>query len=667
MPDGRAIELWIGHVDGDIRRAVRDWSSVRLYFLVAAAATGRAYARAVPGIVAFVGVDAADTLRAVDRLRRRPWHAVQLLEDAGSRAVVGVVGENGGVARDPATGVLAAVDGEFVESRETVQGPACAGELLRRYLRCGVDCEPPDGWFAAAIWDPRSARLSLLTDRLGARPIYRAVLGTRVFAAGELKALVAAGVEPRLDHQAAAEMLAYEFPLGDHTLLEGVSVVSPASMLTIGPDGVEHLRRRWRYRLEPAENGDDGQLVEELARLMADAVEARLDDTTALSLSGGLDSRSIAATLRALGHAPMAVSFGAPGCEDLRLATEVAARAGLRHLPLPFEAGYLARGAAEVVWLGEGQVRCFHAHHLALQRLREVGLRSVLIGYAGDVVFRASPNVPPPESGPLPDAYHRVLASFVSDELLGTALTPEFARTLRGRARDSLAERLAEEDADRVASVRQFFWNHVYRRKVLPGALLFADDVTPRDPHADAALIEFCRRMPERLRRGGTLQRAYLARFPELAKIRNPKDGLPPSLTGRRREFGLLSVKVRGQARNVLERRLGVAVLPSRRGIGDYGTDLRAAGRPLLELLLEPRTLARGQFREDGLRHLVEDVLGGRRRQTRALGALLTLELFQRQFIDGVPPDTVAGLPAESTLHCGRLLKERAASPVSPL
>ena len=105
-------------------------------------------------------------------------------------------------------------------------------------------------------------------------------------------------------------------------------------------------------------------------------------------------------------------------------------------------------------------------------------MRSVLIGYAGDVVFRASPATPPPEAGPLPDAYHRVLASFVSDELLDTVLTPEFARALRGLARDSLAERLAEEDADRATSVRQFFWNQVYGRKVLPGALLLSDDVT---------------------------------------------------------------------------------------------------------------------------------------------------------------------------------------------
>ena len=58
-------------------------------------------------------------------------------------------------------------------------------------------------------------------------------------------------------------------------------------------------------------------------------------------------------------------------------------------------------------------------------------------------------------------------------------------------------------------------------------------------------------------------------------------------------------------------------------------------GAELLGILLEPRTLARGQLREDAVRKLVDDTLSGRARYTKPLGALLTFELFQRQFVDG--------------------------------
>ena len=35
------------------------------------------------------------------------------------------------------------------------------------------------------------------------------------------------------------------------------------------------------------------------------------------------------------------------------------------------------------------------------------------------------------------------------------------------------------------------------------------------------------------------------------------------------------------------------------------------------------------------MRELVDDTLSGRARYTKPLGALLTFELFQRQFVDG--------------------------------
>jgi len=71
----------------------------------------------------------------------------------------------------------------------------------------------------------------------------------------------------------------------------------------------------------------------------------------------------------------------------------------------------------------------------------------------------------------------------------------------------------------------------------------------------------------------------------------------------------------------------------ARQGIGDYAADLRHGG--LLALLLEPRTLERGQLREEGVRRLIDETLALRERHTMALGVLVTFELFQRQFVDG--------------------------------
>ncbi len=262
-------------------------------------------------------------------------------------------------------------------------------------------------------------------------------------------------------------------------------------------------------------------------------------------------------------------------------------------------------------------------------------MRTLLIGFAGDPVFRAYAWSSPGPGVDVASAFHSRLAGCIDDDLAATLLTPHFAAQLRGVARDSVRVLLDREEGDDLSRIRQFIWNHSQRRKVLPGALLFADDLAARDPLSDAALIEFCTRMPNALRQGGALQRAYLDRFPDLASLRNPKDGLPPRLRGRRRRVASAIVKARRRSHARLDEAVGFRWLPNRYGIGDYARDLRAHGRPVLELLLEPRTLERGQLREEPVRRLVDELYAGRRRNTRALGMLLTLELFQRQFLDG--------------------------------
>jgi len=200
---------------------------------------------------------------------------------------------------------------------------------------------------------------------------------------------------------------------------------------------------------------------------------------------------------------------------------------------------------------------------------------------------------------------------------------------------------LAAEEGDRDSRGAQFIFRNNHLRKVWPAAGLFSDDLVPRDPFDDAAFVEFCRRLPTRLREGGALQMAYLRRFPALASLPSPKAGLRPRTIGWRRRLASLNVRVRRGGRRRLDDLLGPAWWPVRGGLADYATDLRRTGADLLGILLEPRTLARGQLHEDAVRRLVADTLSGRAGATRSLGMLLTFELFQRQFLeDEGPPAT---------------------------
>jgi asparagine synthetase B (glutamine-hydrolysing) len=141
------------------------------------------------------------------------------------RVALAAVGERAGLVRSDATGVVVAFEGELFASSGVVQGVAAAVRVLRAYLESGPAIVPPDGSFTAAIWDPRTRELMLVTDHAGTRPLYVSADGRRVLAASELKALVAAGVAPKLDLTGFAEVAAYEQHLGGRTLLEGVELV----------------------------------------------------------------------------------------------------------------------------------------------------------------------------------------------------------------------------------------------------------------------------------------------------------------------------------------------------------------------------------------------------------------------------------------------------------
>jgi asparagine synthase (glutamine-hydrolysing) len=591
----------------------------------------------MPGLICVLGRERADDLArtAAKPLLRAPWQTFELAPTRDDVAL-GFAGEHGGVAADAETGVALALDGELFGDDGARTGVWAAEELLQRYLSAGTELTLPQGAFAAAVWDPRADALVLLTDNHGRRPLWMATLGNTSLFAGEVKALVAAGIEPRLDLETWSQLFAYEGPLPGQSPLEGVSLLPGGTTVKVTPAGRD-VRPRWRYRLAPDADGDVDEWADDFGRLLDTAVARRLGDGVGLALSGGYDSRCVASVARARAPYTVALTYGAPGSNDLRLGTEVAQALGIAHRSAPFEPGYIARGAAETVWLSEGAIRAFHCHHLSLRPLRtEDDAGAVFINYGGDHIARTV-------GGALKlggdtvvgDNFHFWRAQTISDALLEDIFTPAFAGQVRGLARTSLRRHLDGEEGEPIEQARQVTYN-AQTRKIWPGAELFTDYLAARDPYDDSDLVERLRHMPESFRVAGAVQKAYLRRFPELASVRNARDEIPPGLRGRRRRAEELRIRVRRGLRRRIDTRLGPRWWPVRSGLGDYATDLRrSGGADLLGILLEPRTLGRGQLREEAVRRMVADTLSGRARYTKPLGALLTFELFQRQFVDG--------------------------------
>src|SRR2546430_17348046 len=147
-------------------------------------------------------------------------------------------------------GVALAFNGEaydFAALREELSGKghpfttrSDTEVVLRAYLEWGEEfAERVHGMFALAIWDSRRRKLVLARDRLGKKPLYYFVRGSRVVFGSELKALLAHRAGPREpDPQALVQYLSREYVPAPATILRSAPKLPPAHAAVLSGRGV---------------------------------------------------------------------------------------------------------------------------------------------------------------------------------------------------------------------------------------------------------------------------------------------------------------------------------------------------------------------------------------------------------------------------------------------
>ena len=180
------------------------------------------------------------------------------------------------------------------------------------------------GVFCGAFYQPAEDRLALFSDKLGVRPIYYAVLPDVFVFASALRILLALRLVRGIDVRGTYETCAFGFPLGDRSCYENTRTINAGELVSLSGPSVT-ARAYYRWDRLPADAGfDEQQAIPMLSEGFASAVSRRLrgDRTVVSFLSGGLDSRTIAATLRAQSVRVVTVNFAPPRSQDRRFAVE---------------------------------------------------------------------------------------------------------------------------------------------------------------------------------------------------------------------------------------------------------------------------------------------------------------------------------------------------------
>jgi asparagine synthase (glutamine-hydrolysing) len=259
-----------------------------------------------------------------------------------------------------------------------------------------------DGMFAFALWDSRRRRLFIARDRFGVKPLYYTWDGTTLAFGSEVKSLIAAGhVKPKLDPDAALELLSFQNILSERSLFAGVKLLEAGSRLELDADGLR-IERWWEPLPEPEPGLSADGLPGLLRERFAAAVESQLvaDVEVASYLSGGLDTGAI--TAEAVKHLTRLTTFctgfdteGAVGMEagfdERAVARELAQLLGTHHHELLLDGHDLVMVMGRLVkHLEEPRMSFSYPNHLTAG-MASRWVKVVLSGAGGDELFGGYP------------------------------------------------------------------------------------------------------------------------------------------------------------------------------------------------------------------------------------------------------------------------------------
>lgn len=391
-------------------------------------------------------------------------------------------------------------------------------KLNGSYLAMCPVCE--DGWLG----------LKITTDKLGTVPVYFARSNQESFIATRIVD-IADQISVRPDALGLWELVLFDVPLWDRTLLEEVKLLPPASEARLLAGKEPRIRRYWSpptprdRRALPSDQVLTDELV---ARLQIVHGHAKLGNAAAYPVTGGLDSRiNLALRRKELDSAVLFHAY-ARGEPEGPIARRIADMLGKPLLLIPVMEAMLgipgidpARHSGELhasqLWL-ENVGKCLTAQSPA---------SGLVDGYMQDVLF--NPKIV--DSGTSPSHGERAARTArYRYRLIGRDPTDALMRDLSERLLDAYGV----QSLSPLGRSQRYYLENRGRKYVVGAAQLTQNYLPVALPGIDNDLLDFGFSLPWELRKGASLYRAAICRLaPDLAKVRYDKTGLP--LTSRRR------------------------------------------------------------------------------------------------------------------------------------
>ena len=225
--------------------------------------------------------------------------------------------------------------------------------LLERYLLCGAEplARELNGFFVVVVGDATKREVTVITDIVGSLHFYYRSLSVGAVLSTSSLVLSRLG-NTTLDPVGCQEFLATGVMYEERTFYNEVRKLPPASII-IFRDG-KQIRQQQYWN--PADLRPESLSAEQASEMLWDGLSAaaktihRQHRSIACDLTGGYDSRAVAAALLGAGTDFTAVVSGPAESRDVIVSAGLAAKCGLEHIHYPpSEVSILPE---EMTWIG---------------------------------------------------------------------------------------------------------------------------------------------------------------------------------------------------------------------------------------------------------------------------------------------------------------------------
>lgn len=493
-----------------------------------------------------------------------------------------------------------------------------------------------NGSFILALWNFKENILTIANDRYGLRPLYYFWKNRLFIFASEMKSILTfSEVKKEIDIIGMAQFFSFNFVMEDRTLFEQIKVLSPATILRF-QNGI--LKKESYWTLNPKEDNKRFKKAEALDRahfLVKQAVARQIKDNLPkiLSLSGGLDSRTILGAISQLGYQIPTFTFGITDYPDQKIAKVCADGLGMENHFFKLSPDFLKNWAKPGVWLTEGMNNCVNFH--GMEFIPEIRKKAsiVLNGFMGGELFgfvslstlkllfqRKSKSW-------IDQIFKQINNSFSISEQ-NSLFEKKYYLQIKDMAFQTFAKLIQDYPADSPFNTFYYFrFREQAPKSFLYGLILDNNLVEYRVPFCDYDLVDFVSAIPPKEKALAIFHSRLLTeKFPPLGSIPYQRTGLPVS-------SGTTKVLFK-KINDHLKQKIFKSRTNGRR-YTNYDEWMRNELKDfMISSLLSERFLSRDYFNPDYIKGTVEQHLSGRQNLSSKLGALITFELWNQLFMD---------------------------------